>query len=217
MGVRGYMMSAGVNEYFAESSLCDNRRKSRTWWRAFSKKVASHFKKNAYVALHEVLPEDVMDNILVWYGHVLSEEGRKSLRFQPNTRRYEFNTAPIGNFLNYKLTEMVAEITGENIVPTYAFPVHYISGGSIWPHKDVVDNEISLTFQAKLVPGDRAWPLYIERLDKKVVGISMDDNDGILYRGTQLTHWRDTTVDGTEVTQLIFAWRAVNSSGCNSQ
>ena len=43
------------------------------------------------------------------------------------------------------LTDLVAAVTGQNVVPTYAFPVYYVSGGHIWPHLDVAENEISLT------------------------------------------------------------------------
>lgn len=37
-------------------------------------------------------------------------------------------------------------------IPSYAFPVYYVDGGHIWPHKDVSDNELSLTMQLQITP-----------------------------------------------------------------
>ena len=109
-------------------------------------------------------------------------------------------------------------ITKLNQVPTYAFPVYYVSGGHIWPHLDVAENEISLTMQLELTPEHGEWPLLLEAPDtKELKGISMRNNDGVLYRGTEVLHWRDKMPDEYQVMQLIFAWRAVNRDGCNAQ
>ena len=35
--------------------------------------------------------------------------------------------------------------------------------------------------------------------------------------GLQVPHWRDKMGPEYRVMQLIFAWRAVNATGCNSQ
>lgn len=96
------------------------------------------------------------------YGHVLlfSSDCHCSVlvcvqvRFAEKTRRWEFEEAPLANLVNLMLTDLVSEITGQSVVPTYAFPVYYVSGGHIWPHLDVAENEISLTMQLELTPQD---------------------------------------------------------------
>ena len=123
------------------------------------------------------------------------------------------------------------------MIPTYAFPVYYVSGGHIWPHLDVAENEISLTMQLELTPsGERGkcacvcgsdvggrksvagscndvvccvtlswraeaeWPLLLEDPGtKELKGVSMYDNDGVLYRGTEVVHWRDKMPDEYQV------------------
>lgn len=77
----------------------------------------------------------------------------RQVRFAEKTRRWEFEEAPLANLVNLMLTDLVAAVTGQNVVPTYAFPVYYVSGGHIWPHLDVAENEISLTMQLQVRPG----------------------------------------------------------------
>lgn len=44
------------------------------------------------------------------------------------------------------------------------------------------------------------WPLLLEDPDTKALkGISMYDNDGVLYRGTEVVHWRDKMPDEYQV------------------
>ena len=50
------------------------------------------------------------------------------VRFAEKTRRWEFEEAPLANLVNLMLTDLVSEITGQAVVPTYAFPVYYVSG-----------------------------------------------------------------------------------------
>ena len=45
----------------------------------------------------------------------------------------------------------------------------------------------------------------------------MNDNDGVLYYGSKLVHWRDKMHAPYTVMQMIFAWRRYNESGCVSQ
>ena len=54
-----------------------------------------------------------------------------------------------------------------------------VTGG---PHLDVTENEISLTTQIRLEPRGWQWPLVVQTLDGKQKAVSMDDNEGVLYR-----------------------------------
>jgi hypothetical protein len=45
----------------------------------------------------------------------------------------------------------------------------------------------------------------------------MHDNDGVLYYGSKLVHWRDRMPAPYTVTQMIFAWRRFNDSACVAQ
>jgi hypothetical protein len=106
---------------------------------------------------------------------------------------------------------------GGGVVPTYAFPVHYLRGGSIWPHRDVSDNHYSLSLQLNIAPREAKWPLHVEDVAQDVHALEFKNNDGVFYVGTELTHWRDVALGVEGLTQMIFAWRSVNASACVSQ
>lgn len=187
-----------------------------TWLRAVSDDRSRRIREDRYVALTEIFPESMLRILQDYYGRII--ETKYKVRFAENTRRWEFEEAPLANLINFQLCDAVARLTGEDVIPTYAFPVFYESGGNIWPHLDVIDNEVSLTMQLKLQPDGGSWPLLLEApKTKELKGVSMHNNDGVLYRGTEVPHWRDKMGPDYKVMQLIFAWRAINATGCNSQ
>ena len=109
------------------------------------------------------------------------------------------------------------------MAPTYPFPITYIPGGGIHPHLDVSDNELSLTFQVEL-HNARAWPLWfldprgqeLSNLNASTAKeVSLSDNDGILYYGPDIVHWRNEAP--FTLTQIVFAWREEDVAHCNNQ
>ena len=114
-------------------------------------------------------------------------------------------------------------MAGMVVAPTYPFPITYVPGGGIHPHLDVSDNELSLTFQVKL-EGAPFWPLVfldprgqelsnLNASNAKVV--SLDNNDGILYYGPDIVHWREPMP--FTLTQIVFAFREEDEAHCNNQ
>jgi hypothetical protein len=118
--------------------------------------------------------------------------------------------------------------------------VRYEEGGGIWPHTDVADNEITLTLQlevliplrkllsssahfcspdnlSQLTPAGGSWPLHVRLNNGTSAAVHMDDNDGVLYYGSKLVHWRDRMPSPHTVMQMIFAWRRYNEDGCVAQ
>merc|ERR1711908_213064 len=71
--------------------------------------------------------------------------------------------------MGMQLTPFISQLIGQTLLPIYAFPVVYLEGGGIEPHRDVTENEISLTMQVQLSPlnstGGQAWswPVTVER------------------------------------------------------
>ena len=107
--------------------------------------------------------------------------------------------------------------------PTYPFPITYIPGGGIHPHLDVSDNELSLTFQVGIEDAD-VWPIAfldprgqdLSNLDASgAKWVDLEDNDGIIYYGPDIVHWRPN-MDAT-LTMIVFAFREEDDSHCNNQ
>ena len=103
------------------------------------------------------------------------------------------------------------------------FPITYIPGGGIHPHLDVSDNELSLTFQVGIEDAD-VWPIAfldprgqdLSNLDASgAKWVDLEDNDGIIYYGPYIVHWRPN-MDAT-LTMIVFAFREEDDSHCNNQ
>ena len=69
----------------------------------------------------------------------------------------------------------------------------------------------------QLTPAGGSWPLHVRLSNGSSAVVHMDDNDGVLYYGSKLVHWRASMPAPYSVTQMIFAWRRYNDSGCVAQ
>ena len=70
---------------------------------------------------------------------------------------------------------------------------------------------------SQLIPSGGSWPLHVLLGNGSSAAVHMNDNDGVLYYGSKLVHWRDKMPAPHSVLQMIFAWRRYNASGCVSQ
>ena len=68
------------------------------------------------------------------------------------------------------------------------------------------------------------WPLtfldprgqQLSALDAtKSIEITLDDNDGIMYYGPDIVHWR--SAQWSTLTQIVFAFREEDEAHCNNQ
>ena len=135
------------------------------------------------------------------------------------------------------LAPLATCLTGRQVVPTYPLPVSYRQHGSgIGPHTDQPENEISLSYQLSLSPASAQWPLHLADAEPNPIppgepslevtwvrpkdmaaniSVHLQDNDGVIYHGRDLVHWREPRPEGTDgVQQLIFSWRSVQRQTC---
>lgn len=82
----------------------------------------------------------------------------------------------------------VASLVGEMVLPTYSYARIYKQGNVLERHTDRPECEISLTVH---LHGDKEWPIYMEKPNGGVVGITLKPGDAVLYLGCDTPHWRD--------------------------
>ena len=72
--------------------------------------------------------------------------------------------------------------------------------------------------------GARHWPLtFLDPRGQELsnlnasgaIQVSLDDNDGVLYYGPDIVHWRDYR--RLTLTQIVFAFREEDIAHCNNQ
>lgn len=101
--------------------------------------------------------------------------------------RYNF---PKYKELHYRIKNIVENIIGEKLYPTYYFDRFYFKGNELVPHYDRDSCEISVSFHVS-DNLDYEWPLYFQSDTVSRVGLTCLPGDGVLYRGCELTHWRE--------------------------
>ena len=169
-----------------------------------------------------MLPPQLLALLQAFYRK-LGQTPKQSAVFQGKTQRHEYLPEVLSTYLNIALAPLASAMSRAVVAPTYPFPITYVPGGGIHPHLDVSDNELSLTFQVQLHDA-AGWPLTfldprgqelssLDPTNASVVGLR--DNDGILYYGPDIVHWR-TPMEAT-LTQIVFAFREVDPSHCNNQ
>ena len=87
----------------------------------------------------------------------------------------------------------LSEITQINLVPQYSYYRLYTEGSELVKHKDRKSCEISVS----LCLGFNShynWPLCFEDRDGKEISVNLEPGDMVIYKGFELTHWRNTFV-----------------------
>lgn len=79
--------------------------------------------------------------------------------------------------------------TGLSLHPTYSFGRIYKKGDALEAHRDRDACEISISLNLGQEPDD-PWNLYIEGSDAPFAA-ALTPGDVLLYKGIELTHWRD--------------------------
>jgi len=111
--------------------------------------------------------------------------------------------APGDVFIDGLLVDLLPfaeEVTGLKLFPTYSYFRVYKHGDILVKHTDRPSCEITLTlclgYQAA-----RPWPLMLES-PNGVLSIELEPGDGLFYRGTEYTHWREP-MDGELAAQAF--------------
>jgi hypothetical protein len=88
--------------------------------------------------------------------------------------------------LHERLWPTIENITGEELIPTYAYARLYSNEDVLERHTDRPACEVSVTIQLGR-SHHYAWPIYMggKRFD-------MAEGDGVIYPGCDIEHWRDT-------------------------
>lgn len=143
------------------------------------------FKNQKYCYVKNAISQDICD-IAVKY--TLFDEAKN---FSPEGAVSQVPGSH-GNYSNPFMESMLLHVlpiiennTGLRVFPAYSYYRVYRPGASLSPHKDRSSCEISASlFFGRNYDGE-SWKLYIEGN-----GYEMEPGDMIIYRGTELTHYR---------------------------
>lgn len=92
--------------------------------------------------------------------------------------------------LHYKIKNVLQEMMGEKLYPSYYFDRFYFKGNELARHLDRGACEISVSYNISSNL-NYDWPIYFENAAGDRVSITSNPGDAILYRGCDLYHWRE--------------------------
>lgn len=88
-----------------------------------------------------------------------------------------------------ELRPLIEHCTGLKLYPTYSYGRLYRKGNAPPKHRDRAACEISVSLNLSQTP-DEPWPLHLQ-FGLHDVPIKLKPGDALLYRGTELAHWRE--------------------------
>jgi hypothetical protein len=123
-------------------------------------------------------------------------------------QRYGLHSEMMASFLHLQLRNLVGQITGEAVKPSFVYLGSYRDGAMLPRHRDRPQCEFSISFLVDYSPdpdGPCGWPLYLEnpQAPEAMVAADLAIGDGVFYLGREVYHYRHALPDGHQATLLF--------------
>ena len=193
---------------------------TNAWLRAGPPHVAATFRADGYVALRGLLPAEYFAALTVRATTLFGGAGESRIAEDaPQNRRTLWNDE-LALYIGLRLVPIMSAIVGRPLVSVYSFLIRYDKGGQLHPHVDRAQNAISVSLNIGREPSNsEPWPVWVSPTgegEAAGVPIALRPNDALLYGGVDHMHFRRPLRDGASV-QVIFGFRDINETHCNSQ
>lgn len=150
--------------------------------------TAKQFEKKKYLHVPGMIDGPLLD---VAHQYALMRSRNNDMQdgdFQVENTPVAMGDRLMETILEY-LRPKVEEFTGRTLLPTYSCFRVYKDGDSLARHTDRVACEISMTVTLGY-EAPEIWPILVgNKLFKK--SIAMQPGDAVIYKGTELHHWRE--------------------------
>jgi hypothetical protein len=183
-------------------------------WQGVVSNAAPAFREKGYVPLRNLIhPFHVA--ALRRYYRCLIRRGDLHLGDNSSSRRYVAHNERLAGFFHHQMAKTVSAIVGEAIKPSYVYVASYLSGAQLHKHTDREQCEFSVTLCLDFSPEpalETSWPI---RLDtpQGTVAVYQALGDALLYRGTQVPHYRDALGQGRTSTSIFFHYVPADFAG----
>jgi hypothetical protein len=150
----------------------------------------AQFSAQGYIVVRGLVPAARVGSVR---DHLDRQAAQGALRMQGDAQVPGAPSAHGDALLDTLMEELrpaVEFCTGLKLFPTYSYARIYRHGDELKPHRDRPACEISLSLNLGQIPADQPWALNIEGPNGGVACLLMP-GDVLLYRGIDLTHWRE--------------------------
>jgi hypothetical protein len=156
---------------------------------------AVYFKENKYAIVDSAVPLDICQN-LSDYILKLVEDKKTGKDTQCPLSESVYGDSMLDILLE-DVRPTIEKATGLNLIPTYSYARKYLPGNELKPHLDREACEISATITLGY-EGD-LWPIHVstdDKVENDIGEILIDVGSMVVYRGTEINHWREPYTQG---------------------
>jgi hypothetical protein len=154
-----------------------------------SRPIAERFRDDGYAVLPKVVPDLLLAFVARTFDLLLKNG---ELRF--NDGQVERSYSGYGVLPSEALLDMatasISKQIGIPLWPTYTYSRIYVAGARLERHRDRPSCEISGTLTVDY-KAERPWPIFVRDRAGRDVELCLERGDLLMYRGTELMHWRD--------------------------
>jgi len=174
------------------------------------KDIQKHFEKERYVVIREFLSQE-MCTILYRYFIMHSEATRYKMEKSPDKYDKEWDGKfgdsfgehsfayygdPLGDSILEMMLPDMESFTGKTLLPNYSYWRLYYTNAELHKHTDRPSCEISSTiclgYDISNLAGNYSWPINLRKFrSDDEVSVILNPGDMLVYRGCDLSHWRD--------------------------
>lgn len=185
------------------------------------------FKKNKYVVIKKAISKDLA---LFLYNYFMMQkqvydtcrQSRYISQFETLLGYYEAPNEQIPNTYSHysniafetlmlKLQPLMEKTTGLKLTPNYTYARIYKKGDELVRHSDRFSCEISTTLNL----GGYPWPIFLEsKQNPKGIKINLKPGDMLVYRGSELEHWREL-LQGDNCVQVFLHYNNIKTKGAD--
>lgn len=122
--------------------------------------------------------------------------------------RWVLHNDEAGRMLQPCVFSVVRLIAGEAVKPSFCYLLRYLEGATLEAHRDRPQCAVTAVLQVDFDPapaGVTPWPLHFRR-DGCVQSASLALGDLVVFRGTDVEHYRDALTCGRSSTNLAFCF-----------
>ncbi|AKV03793.1 hypothetical protein AKJ09_10456 [Labilithrix luteola] len=174
-------------------------------WEARVRDCRASLERDEFVVIRDLL-NPIQLQLMRRYYRAASLAGAFMLDDGQVAKRSWCHNEDVARFVHSQLVDLLNRIVPQPIKASYCYLGLYEPGAVLARHTDRAQCvwNLSVPFDADPeTDADTAWPIYLEvRGEARPVRLGI--GDGVLYRGTDLPHWRDAQPDGHRTTVCFF-------------
>lgn len=173
-----------------------------------------YFEKHGCVFVKNFIDESLVDLIRDYFQNkIFRGEWTEGIEGGMNSSRYFYYADPLIEVMLLKSKEAVEDIVGKKLIPTYSYSRIYQPGESLLKHVDRSSCEITVT--ANIVTVGKFSPIYTQYGQNNPQKHILDSGDAVVYKGCDVTHWRDTLEEGQMNVQIMLHYVDKNGPHIN--